>query len=167
MTKFAAPIAALALAAASLLATPESEWLDLQLEQFELEAKYRDQHPKMIAFKQKLHAVHREMGKPEFEIYVAQAAARLLELKLKEAALEERYRQEHPKLQLVQRQIAFLETIPGAELNPGLMEAKLRQLNRERIELRERYREAHPSMAASAAQIRFLETELSRQPTRL
>lgn len=167
MKKFAAPIAALALAAASLLATPEAEWLDLQLEQIELESKYREKHPKVKAFKEDLENVHRDLGDPDFEAYAARASLRLLELRLEEVELEQRYRAEHPKLELVRRQIAFLETIPGAELNQGLMEAALRKLDREHQALQQRYREAHPDIKTQQAQIAFLETELAKQPTRL
>jgi len=167
MKKFAAPIAALALAATSLLATPEVEWLDLQLEQIELEEQYREKHPKVIAFKEKLDAVHREMGKPDFEVYAAQAAARLLELKLLEVEYEHRYLAKHPKMVVLQRQIGFLETIPGAELNPGLMEATLRKLSDEELKMRERYREKHPEIVIQQAQIAFLKDQLAAQPTRL
>ena len=166
MKHLATPIAFLA-TVTSLFATPEAQWLDLQLEQISLEAQYRDKHPKMQTFRQDLATVHRELDDPDFKAYAAHASERLLELQLSEVEMLEKYREKHPKMVIIQRQIAFLETIPGAQLPVGAMEATLRELNRETVDLQVRYREKHPKIQILRAKIKFLESQLARQPTRI
>lgn len=167
MKSLAALSAVLLLASGPLAASPEGDWLDLQLQQMELSEQYREAHPKMQDFQRELAAVHAQLGNPDFAAYASQASKRLLELQLREIEYQQKYRDQHPKLTLVQRQINFLRTIPGVQLKPLDVEQQLAQLEDEAFALQARYRDQHPDVQAQRAKIEFLETALARQPTRL
>ncbi|WP_309399443.1 hypothetical protein [Cerasicoccus maritimus] len=155
--------ASLALIGTTAFATPEGHWLDLQLEQMALETQYREQHEKMQACRLELAAVHQQLDKPDFQAYAEHASERLLELRLSEVDQLQKYRVSHPDLQLTQRQIRFLESIPGTHLDPQAMQSKLLELQAKKAALEVRYRDQHPALLSHQAKIDYLQTKLDQQ----
>jgi len=145
-------------------ASPEAELVRFQLRNIELESKFRENHPAMIAYREELAALQERMREVDFEAYAQAASRELTRLTIQQAEWEQVYLPKHPAMIQLRRQVNFLETIPGATLDQAYAQDQLKRLQNEVSLLRARYREAHPKMSACFAKIVAIQQILAGGP---